>query len=279
LRVAALRPHASRGEFQHIRWYSRALQRRTEFLLHLPSQDLKQPARNYPVLYLLHGSGHNPRSVLEQVRPQEQLAELGAALLVIPNGDQGWWLDSPLQRRCNYGQYALELVALVDERYPTLASRAGRGLCGFSMGGYGAMLLASQHAEVFGAASSLLGPLDIAQMFPDYHRLRLLLGSDLEVWQRFNPTQLAARLVQTALYFCTAQEAFERPQNEAFAAALRALGIPFEHAVHAGTHDAAWVRAHLRDAWRFHRAAFDRAFHCGYNPAARDPDAQGSAQE
>jgi S-formylglutathione hydrolase FrmB len=213
------------------------------------------------VLYLLHGSGHDPVSVMEQVRPQEQLAALGAALLVIPDGDQGWWLDSPLQRRSRYGRYALELVALMDQRYRTLANRTGRGLCGFSMGGYGAMLLASQHPEVFGAASSLLGPLDLAQMFPEYYRLRLLLGSDLEVWQEFNPTRLAARLVHTALHFSTAQEAFDRPQNEAFAAALRSLGIGFEHVVHAGTHDTDWVRAHLRAAAAFHRAAFDRAFH------------------
>ena len=260
MHVSRARPDALPTEFHEVRWRSHALQRLARFLLHLPGDYSERPARRYPVLYFLHGSGHDPHSVMEQVCPQEHRDALGAALLVVPEGNQGWWLDSPVQRQSNFGQYVLELVALIDERYRTLATPAGRGLCGFSMGGYGAMLLTCQHPDLFGSASSLLGPLDISQMFPNYYRLRLLLGSSLEAWQEFNPTRLAARLAHTALYFCTAQEAFDRLQNEAFAAALRSLGIAFEYAAHPGTHDTAWVRAHLRDALAFHRRAFDQTF-------------------
>ena len=222
------------------------------FLLHLPPGYHEQP-KSYPVLYLLHGSGHTPHSVLSEVCLQEHMALLGEAVCVIPDGEQGWWLDSPVVSDSHYGQYLLELVRYVERWYRTVASRTARGVCGFSMGGYGAMLLAAQHPEVFGSASSLLGPLDIAQMYPDYHRLRLLLGPHLSTWQRYNPTRLASSLARTSLRFCTAEEAFDRPQNEALAEALRALGISFEYRVYSGGHDAAFVRERIGAHLSFHR--------------------------
>lgn len=228
------------------------------FLVHVPGAGLAG-MRGFPVLYLLHGSGHDRFSVLRGIRPQDHLQALGEAVLVIPDGDQGWWLDSPALPRSRYGQYVMELTRFVDHRYPTVPTREARGICGFSMGGYGAILLAAQHRECFGSASSLLGPLDIAQLFPDYYRLRLLLGDDLSTWQHHNPTQLVTHLVGTSLLFCTAETAFDRPHNDAFATALRARGIPFEYQVYPGAHDTMFVREHLAEHLSFHRRQFDLA--------------------
>nr|MBC7245709.1 hypothetical protein [Chloroflexota bacterium] len=244
--------------FREVRWHSQALRKRMAFVLYLPDSYEQESANCYPVLYLLHGSGHNRHSVMREVCPQQHVSLLGEALLVIPDGDQGWWLDSPVLPHLCYGQYVLELVQFVDLHYRTIARREARGISGFSMGGYGAMLLASQHPELFGAASSLLGPLDIAQLFPAHYRLGRLLGSDLTVWQEYNPTQRAPNLAGTALQFCTAEEAFDRPQNDAFAAALRSLHIPFEYHIYAGGHDTAFVREHIDEHFRFHRRSFDQ---------------------
>jgi len=244
--------------FQEVFWYSSAVQKRMAFLLYLPIGYHKQPTEHYPVLYLLHGSGHDRHSVLREVQPQEHVPMLGAAMLVIPDGGQGWWLDSPILPRSLFGQYVLQLVEFVDRHYRTLAFRTARGIFGFSMGGYGAMLLAAQHPEMFSAASSLLGPLDIVQLFPDYHRLRLLLGSDLGTWQCYNPTHWVPSLAHTALRFCTGEEAFDRPQNEAFAAALESLQILFEYDVYPGGHDIAFVRKHIKAHFSFHRRSFDQ---------------------
>lgn len=239
--------------FRHIHWHSQALGKRMAFLLGLPAAYADSPTRRYPVLYLLHGSGHDCHSILREVHPQEHVSELGQALLVIPDGEQGWWLDSPMVLHSRFGEYLLELVSLVDHDHPTIADRQARGLCGFSMGGYGAMLLASQHPELFGAASSLLGPLDIAQMFPDYHRLRMLLGPDLSTWQQYNPCQSVANLRETALWFGTGEDAFDRAQNDAFASALQAKQISFTYQVHPGGHDTLFVRQHIRACFAFHR--------------------------
>jgi len=50
-----------------------------------------------------------------------------------------------------------EVVAFVDERYPTAASRDHRGLTGKSSGGYGAMVVPMLRPDVFGALASHAG--------------------------------------------------------------------------------------------------------------------------
>jgi len=243
--------------FQEVRWRSSALGRHMTFLLYAPDRYDEHPAKRCPVLYLLHGSGHDRHSVIGEVRPQEHVALLGETILVIPDGERGWWLDSPALPHSRYGEYVLELTEFVDRRYRTIADRVARGISGFSMGGYGAMLLASQHPGVFGAASSLLGPLDIVQMFPNYYQLCRLLGPELETWEHLNPAHLAEKLSRTLLRFCTAREAFDLPQNRAFADVLTGLGIPFEYRVYPGGHDTVFAREHIAEQFRFHRRAFD----------------------
>ncbi|MGI8428233.1 MAG: alpha/beta hydrolase-fold protein [Solirubrobacteraceae bacterium] len=50
-----------------------------------------------------------------------------------------------------------EVVAFVDERYPTLAAREHRGLAGKSSGGYGAMVVPMLRPDVFGGFASHAG--------------------------------------------------------------------------------------------------------------------------
>jgi enterochelin esterase-like enzyme len=252
--TAALLPDG----FEEVRWRSQALGKDMVFAMHLPAHR-EQRDHRFPTLFILHGSGHNHRSVLGHVRPQDHLSLLSDTILIIPDGDQGWWLDSPILPRSQYAQYAFELVELVDARYPTTAHRETRGVCGFSMGGYGAMSLAAQRPEVFGSASSLIGTLDITQMSPDYYRLQLLLGSETRAWQDANPKHSAARLSNTELLFCTAERAFDRRQNDAFARALESCAVPFAYRIYPGEHDTQFVRQHIAECLAFHRQAFDRS--------------------
>jgi S-formylglutathione hydrolase FrmB len=50
-----------------------------------------------------------------------------------------------------------EVVAFVDERYPTVAQRDRRGIAGKSSGGYGAMVVPMLRPDVFGALASHAG--------------------------------------------------------------------------------------------------------------------------
>ena len=48
-----------------------------------------------------------------------------------------------------------EVVSYLDENYRTIADRNSRGICGFSMGGFGAINLAFRHPDIYGAVYTM----------------------------------------------------------------------------------------------------------------------------
>jgi S-formylglutathione hydrolase FrmB len=250
---------AAAAGFVDRRWHSRALGREMRYLARLPREYQDGPDVRFPTLYLLHGAGHDRLSVLRDVGLGEHASILEGMILIIPDGEQGWWLDSPQQQGRRFATYLLELVAHIDLSYRTWSSREGRGVCGFSMGGFGAMSLAAFHGFLFGSASSLLGLLDILQCYPSHDRLRDLLGRDRADWEKLNPCCHVDGLVRTALFFSTGDHATDRSQNEAFAAALSSKGVPHRFRVHPGRHNTAFVRANLAEHISFHRGVFESA--------------------
>ena len=48
----------------------------------------------------------------------------------------------------------------IDQEYRTINRSAARGICGFSMGGGGAMRLTLKYPDLFGAAASLAASLE-----------------------------------------------------------------------------------------------------------------------
>jgi S-formylglutathione hydrolase FrmB len=138
--------------------------------VYLPPGVGDDPARRYPSIYLIQGfTGQVDmwwnRSALRPNVP-ELIDELFAGGSVPPavvvlvdcwtslGGSQ--FLNSPGTGR--YLDYLCdEVVAFVDERYPTLASRDHRGITGKSSGGYGAMVVPMLRPDVFGALASHAG--------------------------------------------------------------------------------------------------------------------------
>ena len=92
-----------------------------------------------------------------------------------------------------------EVVAFVDERYPTLADRDHRGLTGKSSGGYGAMVVPMLRPDVFGALASHAGDALFESCYlPEFpepraaaaRRVRRLLGDVLRARWRRRPAEL-----------------------------------------------------------------------------------------
>src|SRR3546814_3321287 len=67
----------------------------------------------------------------------------------------------------------------MDHHYKTVADRKGRAITGLSMGGHGALYLAFRHQDVFGAAGSMSGGVDI-RPFPGNWGLSTRLGTYAE---------------------------------------------------------------------------------------------------
>ena len=77
-----------------------------------------------------------------------------------------------------------EMVNFIDNAYPTIADRTARAITGLSMGGHGALWNAIRHQDVFGAAGSTSGGVDI-RPFPTNWEMNQQLGemaANREVW-------------------------------------------------------------------------------------------------
>src|SRR4051794_12157651 len=122
----------------------------------LPSDYASSPARRYPALYLLHALNYNENTWLDLSDVEKFTASYTAdkaAIVVMPDGGpQGWYSDWPGGEELWETYHLQRVIPAIDARFRTLADRAHRAVAGFSMGGYGALLYAARHPDLFVAA-------------------------------------------------------------------------------------------------------------------------------
>ncbi|RYE20644.1 MAG: esterase family protein, partial [Sphingobacteriaceae bacterium] len=141
--------------------YSAAMRKSIKAVVVKPDGYIKD--KKYPVIYLLHGYGGNYADWISKVPMIKTLADQYSLLIVCPDGGfSSWYFDSPADPSVKYETYvATELVSYIDKAYSTVKEKKGRAITGLSMGGHGALYLAFKHQDVFGAAGSMSGGVDI----------------------------------------------------------------------------------------------------------------------
>ena len=129
-----------------------------------------------PVLYLLHGYGGNAGTWLG-IKPElPRIADKEGIIFVCPDGKNSWYWDSPENPAYRYETFVTsELVKYTDGNYATIPDRKARAISGLSMGGHGALWSAIRHKDVFGAAGSMSGGVDI-RPFPQNWEMSKQLG-------------------------------------------------------------------------------------------------------
>ncbi len=120
----------------------------------------------FPVLYLLHGGSGSFRDWLTKVPDKtllHRLADQYNLIIVTPDGDPtSYYFDSPLIETSQFETFITkELVDKIDRTYRTIQDKKGRMIAGLSMGGHGAMYLSSRHPELYTAAGSMSGVMNI----------------------------------------------------------------------------------------------------------------------
>jgi enterochelin esterase-like enzyme len=144
---------------------SRSMDRDVGYNVYLPPgyADTKNGAKRYPVIYFLHGAGGNENSdaggFSDMVRKEIEAKRIPPVICVFPNGGMSGYTDRPADKIMGETLIVKELVPHIDARYRTIATREGRALCGFSMGGGGAIRLALKYPDLFSAAGSWAGAL------------------------------------------------------------------------------------------------------------------------
>ncbi|MDT4918041.1 MAG: hypothetical protein QOH89_2741 [Pseudonocardiales bacterium] len=148
-----------------------ALGRAVRLRVLLPDGYAADPARHYPVLYLLHGTSGGADDWLTEGDVRATTGGL-PLIVVMPDGgfdnDGGgwwtnWWDTGTALGPSRWETFHIDqLIPWVDANLRTIASRAGRAIAGLSQGGFGAFTYAARHPDLFAAAGSLSGAPDIA---------------------------------------------------------------------------------------------------------------------
>ncbi|AEI41541.1 alpha/beta hydrolase [Paenibacillus mucilaginosus] len=259
---------------QSFSFFSGALYARKVCQVYLPpSYDASEDTR-YPVIYLLHGLNGDETSWLVKGGAEAQLdrlmgdGTLRESIVVMPS-DGGYghgtfyvnWYDGT-GRFEDYFLY--DLMPSIDREFRTIADRSSRALCGLSMGGYGAFVLALRNPELFGAAASIAGALMstglMTEQFLRSEVSRLVGPVHGPFARELDLHVLAARRLREEqrpeLHFNCGFSDYLYPLNSAFKALLDQLNYPHDYAEYEGEHNWDYFGGHLAEALAFIERSF-----------------------
>jgi S-formylglutathione hydrolase FrmB len=131
-----------------------------EYSIYLPA-DYDKSNRRYPVLYLLHGYSDDETGWSQFGEAQiigDRLMQNGEAapmIIVMPDGGVSWYINSYDGKTRYEDFFVKELIPHVDATYRTRTTKQYRAIAGLSMGGYGTLIMATKHPDLFAAAAPL----------------------------------------------------------------------------------------------------------------------------
>lgn len=155
------------GRWVTLRLASDALRAPATVRVLLPVGYDERRMRHYPVLYLLHGTGDDAYAWQNKGRVQSIIGN-AEVIVVTPDGGRGGWYTS--HDHVSTGTVDWErfhvghVVPTVDALFRTLPWTIGRGIAGFSMGGYGAAIYGARHQWTFGSVTTFSGATDAFDM-------------------------------------------------------------------------------------------------------------------
>jgi enterochelin esterase-like enzyme len=256
---------------------SKAAHAKVSYHLYTPRAYNETSALRLPVVYWLHGSGGGLAGIPQLASHFDQAIEAGQTppcLVVFVNGlVNGMYVDwkdgtVPLET-----VIVEDLISHIDSSHRTIATRFGRLLDGFSMGGYGAARLGFKFPEKFRAVSVMgAGPLqEELKQTPRVNRrqadalLTRVYGGDQGYFRVSSPRKISADNASTIakdslirLVVGDADETYEN--NLRFHEHLEKLKIPHTWTVLSGiAHDPmAVLRSTGDEYWKFYRTAFGK---------------------
>ncbi len=240
--------------------YSTSMQKEVACVVVTP--DSYESSKAYPVVYLLHGFGGNHETWVKIEPSIDKWSSDNEVIIVCPYGKNSWYWDSPQDSSYRYETFvSQELVAHIDSTYPTLATRQGRAIAGLSMGGHGAMWLSMRHTDVYGAAGSTSGGVDI-RPFPNNWEMAKQLGSladNPDVWEAHTVINQIEKIENgdLALIIDCGYDDFFFEVNNTFHQKLLEHGIIHDYIVRAGEHNVAYWSNSIHYQLLFFKRYFD----------------------
>lgn len=153
------------GQVDTVNIYSKTMDKNLKAAIVKP-KSYTEGARRFPVVYLLHGGSGSFSDWHQKITQKNLLPDLAnqyQVLIITPGvGPSSYYYDSPLMDSVKYETYfTKELIPFIDLNYRTINKREARAITGLSMGGHGAMMLSAKNPELFIAAGSMSGVMNI----------------------------------------------------------------------------------------------------------------------
>ena len=197
---------------------------------------------NFPVVYLLHGYSGDYGGYVG-FSDVAHMADQYNFIVVCPDGNySSWYFDSPVDDKMKYETYiSRELIDTIDKSYNTVKNRSGRAITGLSMGGHGAFYLAFKHQDIWGAAGSMSGGVDI-RPFPTNWEISKRLGDyadHKELWEKNTVINMVYLLKgdHLKLIFDCGISDFFHDANSRLHAKLVERNIPHDYIERPGSHN------------------------------------------
>ena len=266
--------------FENLIVRSNILKKEMKFALYLPA-GYETSDRRYPVTYLLHGGGGNHTDWI-QLGNMQQIVDKGTRegsmapmIVVMPDAEMTYYMNNA-QGNYQYEDYFIkELLPHIEKNYKVRAGKDNRALAGLSMGGFGSLLYALHHPELFAACSAMSAGVrtdeEINQMTqPEFlRRYRSALGEVKEgekritdFWNQNSILYLLQHLPEAqkkAVRFwldCGDDDELLFRGNALLHIALREQKVPHEFRMRNGGHTWEYWRTGLPDALGFVSRSF-----------------------
>ena len=225
-------------------FHSAALNRDMQYRVVLPAEI--HGSQKLSAVYLLHGKGENFRS-WSNYSDVARFAEQGL-ILVMPEANISYYTNAVDRPEDRYEDYIVnDLIHNVESRFPVIADRSHRAICGISMGGYGSIKIALKHPDLYAFAAGMSSALDVPsrsfslKRFGQYMEHRKIFGPQGSQTRRDNdPLALVLKVNPEKMPYifltCGDKEGL-LVVNRNFAALLTERHFQHEFHIEPGGHD------------------------------------------
>ncbi len=194
-------------------------------------------------LYLLHGYSGNYSNWVEKVPYIKTLVDQYNYMVVCPDGGFGsWYWDSPIDKSYRYETFITEeLLSTIESKYVVCKEPKSRAISGLSMGGHGALYLAINHPDIYGAVGSTAGGVDI-RPFPNNWEIAKRLGEyqdNRDLWDNYTVINMLYKIKPNSLkiFIDCGYDDFFFGVNEKLHQDLLYLNIPHTYLAMPGKHN------------------------------------------
>lgn len=263
---------------------SKILNQEVKYSIILPEDYYTSKTKKYPVVYLLHGLGDDESSWLEYGQVSQfadgavKSGDIVSMIFVMPQGFRTYYVNDYAGKFMYEDMFTKELIPFIDKEYRTIPDKEHRATMGYSMGGFGALILPLKNPDLF----TISVPLSISVRTDDQYETeqadewneqwgRLFGGVGktgeeriTEYYKQHSPFHIFAqkdlsKYKNLKLYIDNGDdEQTLAKSNETLHILLRDKNFPHEFRVRNGGHEFSYWREALPNGLRFISDSFER---------------------